>query len=132
MLAYPVGSEASTRVRIGVYLDALDDIPAWALSLAIRAWNRGDVTGDHNFSFAPAPAILRRACVDLVRPLRSAILHLEALRDAKPNIDEAMEGSPQAPRHRNDTLPETIPQKQTEFAKPRIELDRIKPKKDSE
>lgn len=39
---------------------ALEDMPAWAVTGAIRGWYRGEHGTEHNYTFAPAPAVLRR------------------------------------------------------------------------
>jgi hypothetical protein len=86
LLSYPVaggGGERSGEARAEAYMDALDDIPAWALDQAIRGWHRGEV-GEHNYSFAPAPAVLRSVCKRLLAPYRKIHDDMLALLNARP------------------------------------------------
>jgi hypothetical protein len=86
LLSYPVaggGSERSGEARAEAYMDALDDVPAWALDKAIRGWHRGEV-GEHNYSFAPAPAVLRAVCKRVLAPYRKIHDDMVALLNAKP------------------------------------------------
>jgi hypothetical protein len=95
LMAYPVGnlSEEVGVARAGAYLDALDDVPAWAIGDAVKRWNRGEAGDGMNYSFAPAPAILRKLALRSVEPVRVSIASLEALAAAG-TIDEAMAGNP--------------------------------------
>lgn len=89
LLTYPItngNSEASGAARAEAYLDALDDIPPWILDKAIRGWNRGEV-GEHNYSFAPGPAVLRGVCKRLLAPYQRQLDEVTALLDAKPLAD---------------------------------------------
>lgn len=49
------GSEASTEA----YLAALEDVPTWSLTLAMRNWYRGACGPDHDYRWRPGPAELR-------------------------------------------------------------------------
>ena len=94
LMAYPVaGSAESGRARAVAYLVALDDVPAWAISEAIRKWHRGECLERHNYSFAPAPAELRMIVLEVLRPAKHAISHLEAVLNAM-TLDRAMNPEP--------------------------------------
>jgi hypothetical protein len=41
------------------YMVALDDVPCWATEEATRMWFRGACGSQHNYTWPPAPAILR-------------------------------------------------------------------------
>jgi hypothetical protein len=69
---------------------ALDDIPAWAISAAVSKWHRGECGADQNYSWAPAPAVLRKVAEGLLVPVRAAIARISDLVNARP-LDELME-----------------------------------------
>ncbi|HZP77546.1 MAG TPA: hypothetical protein VFB45_15485 [Pseudolabrys sp.] len=97
LLAYPIAnaSAESGRARGETYLDALDDVPPWALQGAVRCWNRGAAGDEHDYRWPPAPAVLRKIAMAEIATLRPTVLHLENLIAAVP-IDEAMrEPSPE-------------------------------------
>jgi hypothetical protein len=100
LLAYPVSnaSQESGVARGGAYLDALDDIPAWAIADAVRRWNRGEAGDGLNYTFAPAPAILRKVALQALQPFLDAIRDLEGLDDIK-TLDEAMAAKADAERN---------------------------------
>lgn len=86
LLAYPVAGASfeAGKARGGAYAGALDDVPAWAVRAAIRAWNRGEASGDHDYRWAPAPAVLRDLALVVVKPLRDVLRDLRDLLAAKP------------------------------------------------
>ena len=98
LMAYPMGnaSEESGAARGAAYLDALDDLPAWAIADAVKRWNRGEAGEGMNYNFAPAPAILRKLATKALEPVRDAIYGLEALASAV-TLDEAMTGKTEEP-----------------------------------
>lgn len=81
LLAYPVAnaSKESGQARAEAYLDALDDVPPWALAAAVRRWNRGAAGEEHDYRWPPAPAVLRKIAVAELEELRPIVLHLEQL-----------------------------------------------------
>ncbi len=62
LLALPskASGEATGEAKAEAYMIALEDMPAWAVTGAIRGWYRGEHGTEHNYTFAPAPAVLRR------------------------------------------------------------------------
>jgi hypothetical protein len=42
------------------YMAALNDVPCWAVERAITNWYRGELDKEYEYSFPPAPAILRK------------------------------------------------------------------------
>jgi hypothetical protein len=96
LMAYPMagGSEESGRARAMAYLSAIDDVPPWAVAEAIRRWHRGEGGGrDANYRFAPAPAELRYAAMQLLQPAKQTIAHLNAVLNAL-TIERAMDPAP--------------------------------------
>jgi len=94
LLAYPMpnASERTGKARAEAYLDALGDIPPFAIVEAVKLWNRGEA-GDHDYTWAPAPAVLRKVCQKIIEPLRQAVEELEALVGAL-TLEEAMNPAP--------------------------------------
>lgn len=90
LLTYPMaGASTETgRARAEAYLDALDDVPPWALAAAVKAWHRGEA-GEHDYRWAPAPAVLRAAAMKQIESFKPAIEHVQMLLAAVP-IDEVM------------------------------------------
>jgi hypothetical protein len=94
VMAYPMAgvSDRSGEARAEAYQDAVGDLPPWAIGEAVKRWNRGQC-GDHNYSFAPAPAVLRKIVDGIVAPYRVALdrcaMALEAL-----TLERAMDSKP--------------------------------------
>jgi len=61
LLALPskAAGEATGEAKAEAYMMALEDLPAWAVTAAVRRWYRGECGPNHNYTFAPAPATLR-------------------------------------------------------------------------
>lgn len=95
LLAYPMagGTAEAGKARGEAYLDALDDVPPWAIAEAIRQWHRGECGPDHNYRFAPAPAELRYAVMQILQPAKQALAHFNALLSAL-TIERAMDPAP--------------------------------------
>jgi hypothetical protein len=94
LLAYPIaGASTETgRARGEAYLDALDDVPPWAVSEGVKCWHKGHC-GDHDYRWAPAPAVLRKVALEQVNPVRAAAAHVAGLLAAVP-LEEAMRSGP--------------------------------------
>lgn len=62
LLALPskATGEATGEAKGEAYMIALEDMPAWAVTAAIYGWYRGEYGMEHNYTFAPAPAVLRK------------------------------------------------------------------------
>lgn len=74
------------------YLDAIEDMPAWAVREALRKWNRAespklDPKQPHNFNFRPAPPILRQLAYLELWTVKSRIQDLEKVLNAVPRIE---------------------------------------------
>lgn len=77
------------------YLDAIEDLPAWAVREAIRKWNRAEspkLDGKpHSFDFRPSPPTLRRLAQIELNGVRGRMLELQRLCDAEPLIEYSEE-----------------------------------------
>lgn len=85
-------TELGIEAKALAYRDAVDDMPAWAIAEAARCWNRGEC-GDHNYSFPPAPAILREIVMRILEPYKTALDNVEAVLTAL-TFDRAMDETP--------------------------------------
>jgi hypothetical protein len=108
LLAMPGGgstSESAAEARADMYDDALSDIPPWAIDAAIKRWAKGDVPelkmGALNFTFAPAPAILRKICKLELQPYEDQVPKLTRVLEAV-SIERAMNPSPIAPQIKSE------------------------------
>jgi len=85
-------NEVSVEARGEAFMDALEDVPAWAVRSAIRRWNRGDCGLNdqgrpYDYHWCPAPAELRRiAWADMYR-IKGRVDTLERLLRAEPLIE---------------------------------------------
>ncbi|OFX03916.1 MAG: hypothetical protein A3E78_07485 [Alphaproteobacteria bacterium RIFCSPHIGHO2_12_FULL_63_12] len=79
-LGNPVIPESFAEIRSGVYLDALADIPAWAVEAAAMRWIRGAALfeGD-NPLFVPKPVQLIRLARAIMEPLENQASRLTFL-----------------------------------------------------
>lgn len=95
LLAYPIGnaSEETGKARGEAYLEALSDISPSILAEAIRRWNRGEAGGDHDYRWAPAPAVLRQICNNIKEPVADIVQDLNNLLSAV-SIERAMDPTP--------------------------------------
>jgi len=83
------------------YLDAIEDMPAWAVREAIRKWNRAEspkLDGKpHAYDFRPSPPTLRRLAQHELAGVRGRMIELQKLCEAEPLIEYSDE-------HRKDMM----------------------------
>ena len=93
MLALPsaqqneVGAEASGEA----FMAALDDIPTWAVTAAVRRWYRGDFGENehgqpYDYRWRPAPADLRRIALTEKFRVYGRVTTLQRLLSAEPLV----------------------------------------------
>jgi len=58
-LAGREGGVLAGEAKGEAYMAALDDVPCWATEEAARLWYRGECGAQHNYTWPPAPAVLR-------------------------------------------------------------------------
>ncbi|MGE5534106.1 MAG: hypothetical protein ACM3W7_01180 [Acidobacteriota bacterium] len=61
-------SELTAEARGEVFLEALEDLPPWAVRAAVRCWNRGECgrnekSQNYDYHWCPAPAELRQVAL---------------------------------------------------------------------
>lgn len=87
-----LGSQAKGEA----YMDALDDVPCWAVQEAMRKWHRAEYGEKYDYKWQPAPATLRELAmletyrVKAVRRKLNEVLAAEPLREFTPEHEEAM------------------------------------------
>ena len=61
LLALPSAAmtEESAAAKAEAYMDALEDVPSWAVQAAIRGWHRSEYGDKFNYRWAPVPSELR-------------------------------------------------------------------------
>ena len=100
------------------YLDAIEDLPAWAVREAIRKWNRAESVAldgrKHDFNWRPEPPTLRRLALYELAGVRARIFNLRKLLDAEPLIEYSDEHRKQMLERlqaviRENALPEQQP-----------------------
>lgn len=57
-------SDLTGEAKGEAYMAALNDVPCWAVEEARRKWYRGEFEKEYDYSFPPAPAILRKHARD--------------------------------------------------------------------
>jgi hypothetical protein len=83
-------SAESTVAKVSVYLDdALNDVPAWAVAAALRRWHRSECGPAHNYSFAPAPGVLRTIVLEHLEPAKLVLRRLRMVLSAAASFAEA-------------------------------------------
>lgn len=77
------------------YLDAIEDLPAWAVREAIRKWNRAEspkLDGrPHSYDFRPSPPTLRRLAQHELVGVKARMLELRKICDAQELIEYSEE-----------------------------------------
>jgi hypothetical protein len=77
------------------YLDAIEDLPAWAVRDALRKWNRAESVKldgkTHNFDWRPTPPTLRRLSQHAMTAVKTRKLHLERLLEAEALVEYSEE-----------------------------------------
>lgn len=82
----------TVSIKAEAYLDAVEDLPAWAVREAVRRWRRGDVSGDlQDLNFAPRPARLRRIASTIALAASGQALRLQRVLDAEPEEERSDE-----------------------------------------
>lgn len=85
-------SELAGEAKAEAYMDALEDLPSWAVVAVRRRWNRGQCGNDeqgkpYDHKWMPDPATMRRLVVSETFRVRNQITELEQVLLAKPYRD---------------------------------------------
>ncbi len=89
LLAKPArrATEDAAEATGDAYMDALDDVPTWAVAEAIRHWHRGECGEDHDYTWAPGTATLRRLALSQAFRIRTRIAELTPMLSAEVFVD---------------------------------------------
>lgn len=82
------GGPEMTEAQHEAYDDALEDLPYWAVGLAIRRWHRGQCGDEHDYRWAPQPAILRKIALAEAWRVREQIKLIDRLLSVVPYRDD--------------------------------------------
>ena len=85
--------EAVIAAKTDGYLDAVEDLPAWAIREAIRRWRRGECDASaHDLEFAPKPARLKRIAEGIATVASGQASRLRRILAAEPSepVSEAL------------------------------------------
>lgn len=77
----------STAAKTAGYLEALYDIPHWAICEALARWRRGEAGSDireEEYSFAPSTVRLRRLALRIAAVPAGQAVRMQRLLDAEP------------------------------------------------
>jgi hypothetical protein len=85
-------NEFSAEARGEAYMEALADLPTWAVQAAIRSWNKGAAGKkpngeEYDYHWCPAPAELLRISWELMFRVRGRALLLDELLRAEPLVE---------------------------------------------
>jgi hypothetical protein len=73
VLAGKEAGELASEAKGEAFIDALEDVPSWAVQEAMRRWHRGECGPRHDYKWQPAPATLRElAMIEVYRVKGSA------------------------------------------------------------
>lgn len=86
VLAGRENGEYAAEARGEAYMDALDDVPAWAVQEAIRKWYRAEHGARHDYKWQPDPATLRELAQIEVLRVRGTVRRLGNLVAAEPQM----------------------------------------------
>jgi hypothetical protein len=80
-------SEEAGEAKAEAFDVALSDVPVCAINEAVRGWYRGQYGDGHNYTWQPAPAVLRRLAFLELTKIRYRIRDLENILAAKAERD---------------------------------------------
>jgi hypothetical protein len=68
VLAGKEAGELASEAKGEAFIDALEDVPSWAVQEAMRKWHRAEYGPRHDYKWQPAPATLRElAMIEVYR-----------------------------------------------------------------
>lgn len=85
--ATAVVTQAQAEARADAYNAAVEDVPAWAVAAAIRAWHRGEIDeglGQINLAFPPSAGQLSKMARNRWMAVKGEAFRLKRLLEAKP------------------------------------------------
>jgi len=87
VLAGRESGDFASEAKGEAFIDALEDVPSWAVQEAMRKWYRGECGAGHDYKWQPAPATLRDLAMIEVYRAKSIRRRLADLAAAEPLIE---------------------------------------------
>jgi hypothetical protein len=87
VLAGRESGEFAAEAKGEAYMDALDDVPFWAVKEALRKWNRSECGPKHDYKWQPVPSTLRELALSEVYAVKAMRRRLADLVNAEPLIE---------------------------------------------
>lgn len=109
LVTYPQServSEQDARAAIAGYVDALADLPLWAVNAACQGWIRGEADGDNRFR--PSAAELRTLAQRKLMPFRQEVEQIRRILTAQVYRDPTQEERDRVTARFQQILSETI------------------------
>jgi hypothetical protein len=87
VLAGREAGELASEAKGEAFIDALEDVPSWAVQEAMRRWHRGECGPKHDYKWQPAPATLRELAMIEVYRVKAVRRRLADLVLAEPLLE---------------------------------------------
>lgn len=87
VLAGREAGEFAAEAKGEAFMDALEDVPSWAVQEAMRKWHRFEYGPKHDYKWQPAPATLRELALTEVYRVKGIRRRLNALVIAEPLLE---------------------------------------------
>jgi hypothetical protein len=87
VLAGKEAGELASEAKGEAFMDALEDVPSWAVQEAMRKWHRAEYGPKHDYKWQPAPATLRELAMIEVYRVKAIRRRLADLILAEPLLE---------------------------------------------
>jgi hypothetical protein len=87
VLAGKEAGDFASEAKGEAFIDALEDVPSWAVQEAMRRWHRGECGPKHDYKWQPAPATLRELAMIEVYRVKGIRRRLADLVNAEPLLE---------------------------------------------
>jgi len=91
VLAGKEAGELASEAKGEAFIDALEDVPSWAVQEAMRKWHRAEYGPKHDYKWQPAPATLRELAMIEVYRVKGIRRRLADLVRAEPLLEFTIE-----------------------------------------
>lgn len=87
VLAGRENGDLASEAKGEAFIDALEDVPSWAVQEAMRKWHRAEYGPKHDYKWQPAPATLRELAMLEVYRAKGIRRKLKEVLAAEPLIE---------------------------------------------
>jgi hypothetical protein len=110
LLALPSAkmSETGAEARGEAFMVALEDVPFWATAEAVKGWYRDSHGAEHDYRWAPAPAVLRKLSQREAWKVGGRISSIKRVLAAEPRIEFSEEHRAQMLKRLATEIPEAF------------------------